>query len=73
MCTWTIDIPSATGIHIVFTHFELQDVSLLGQCVDYVEVFDAAGSSQGLIIYYSIVNMLVIYRNIVNISVMTTL
>ncbi|CAM4474958.1 unnamed protein product [Leuciscus chuanchicus] len=47
VCTWTIHIPSATGIHIVFTQFELQAVSLLGQCVDYVEVFDAAGSSQG--------------------------
>lgn len=56
VCTWTIYIPSATGIQIVLTHFELQAVSLLGQCVDYVEVFDAAGTTQGLNIYHSIVN-----------------
>uniref|UniRef100_A0A8C1YT96 Zgc:154142 n=1 Tax=Cyprinus carpio TaxID=7962 RepID=A0A8C1YT96_CYPCA len=47
VCTWTISIPSATGIYITFTHFELQAVNLLGQCVDYVEIFDAAGSSKG--------------------------
>uniref|UniRef100_A0A673NE00 Ovochymase 2 n=1 Tax=Sinocyclocheilus rhinocerous TaxID=307959 RepID=A0A673NE00_9TELE len=47
VCTWTISIPLATGIHITFTHFELQAVNLLGQCVDYVEIFDAAGSSKG--------------------------
>ncbi|KTF86339.1 hypothetical protein cypCar_00020065 [Cyprinus carpio] len=47
VCTWTISVPSATGIYITFTHFELQAVNLLGQCVDYVEIFDAAGSSKG--------------------------
>lgn len=56
MCTWTISIPSATGIHITFTHFELQAVNLLGQCVDYMEFFDAAGSLKGLIMLDSIVN-----------------
>lgn len=47
VCTWTISVPTASGIHIVFTHFDLQPVGLLGQCVDYVEVLDAAGTSQG--------------------------
>ncbi|XP_062851362.1 cubilin [Trichomycterus rosablanca] len=46
-CTWSISIPSAKEIHISFTHFSLQAVNLLGKCVDYVEVFDAAGKSQG--------------------------
>ncbi|XP_053711283.1 tolloid-like protein 1 [Synchiropus splendidus] len=42
VCTWRINIPSATNIHIVFTHFELQAVNVLGNCVDYVEVFNGA-------------------------------
>ncbi|XP_037394313.1 ovochymase-2 isoform X2 [Pygocentrus nattereri] len=46
-CTWTISSPSAKSLHIVFTDFELQAVNILGKCVDFVEVFDAAGQSQG--------------------------
>uniref|UniRef100_W5KDN7 Zgc:154142 n=1 Tax=Astyanax mexicanus TaxID=7994 RepID=W5KDN7_ASTMX len=47
VCTWTVSSSSATSLHIVFTHFEVQAVNLLGKCVDFVEVFDAAGVSQG--------------------------
>ncbi|KAM9476723.1 ovochymase-2 isoform 2-T2 [Clarias gariepinus] len=47
VCTWIISSPSAKSLHIVFTHFELQAVNILGKCVDFVEVFDAAGNSQG--------------------------
>ncbi|KAG7267725.1 hypothetical protein CRUP_031615, partial [Coryphaenoides rupestris] len=40
-CTWRLDVPAtATAIHVVFTHFELQAVNQLGKCVDYVEVFE---------------------------------
>ncbi|XP_061737042.1 ovochymase-2 [Nerophis ophidion] len=39
VCTWRIKVPSAGSIHVVFTHFELQAVNVLGNCVDYVEVF----------------------------------
>uniref|UniRef100_A0A8C4GTC4 Zgc:154142 n=1 Tax=Dicentrarchus labrax TaxID=13489 RepID=A0A8C4GTC4_DICLA len=39
VCTWRITIPSAKSVHIVFTHFELQAINLLGNCVDYVEIF----------------------------------
>lgn len=46
-CTWSISSPSAKNLHIVFTHFEVQAVNILGNCVDFVEVFDAAGKSQG--------------------------
>ncbi|KAK2852327.1 hypothetical protein Q7C36_007528 [Tachysurus vachellii] len=46
-CTWSISSPSAKNLHIVFTHFEVQAVNILGKCVDFVEVFDAAGKSQG--------------------------
>ncbi|KAI7810415.1 hypothetical protein IRJ41_001318 [Triplophysa rosa] len=34
-------IPSARRIYVVFTHFELQAVNLLGKCVDYVEIFNS--------------------------------
>uniref|UniRef100_A0A4W5NF98 Zgc:154142 n=1 Tax=Hucho hucho TaxID=62062 RepID=A0A4W5NF98_9TELE len=48
VCTWRISIPSAKNIHIVFTHFEVQAVNQLGQCVDYVEIYSGAGlTSQG--------------------------
>ncbi|XP_038837825.1 ovochymase-2-like [Salvelinus namaycush] len=48
VCTWHISIPSAKNIHIVFTHFEVQAVNQLGQCVDYVEIYGGAGlTSQG--------------------------
>ncbi|XP_056135753.1 ovochymase [Lampris incognitus] len=47
VCTWRIAIPSATKIHIVFTHFELQAANILGKCVDYVEIFKGKGTSQG--------------------------
>ncbi|XP_042171195.1 LOW QUALITY PROTEIN: ovochymase-2-like [Oncorhynchus tshawytscha] len=43
VCTWRISIPSALNIHIVFTHFEVQAVNQLGQCVDYVEIYGGAG------------------------------
>ncbi|TSK22490.1 Chymotrypsin-like elastase family member 2A [Bagarius yarrelli] len=46
-CTWSISSPSAKSLHIIFTHFEVQAVNILGKCVDFVEVFDAAGKSQG--------------------------
>ncbi|XP_062243272.1 ovochymase-2 [Platichthys flesus] len=39
VCTWRITIPSAKSVHVAFTHFELQPVNALGNCVDYVEVF----------------------------------
>ncbi|KAM6940692.1 cubilin [Xenentodon cancila] len=38
-CTWRISIPSSKSIHVVFTHFDLQPVNILGNCVDYVEIF----------------------------------
>uniref|UniRef100_A0A4W5PRI8 CUB domain-containing protein n=1 Tax=Hucho hucho TaxID=62062 RepID=A0A4W5PRI8_9TELE len=41
VCTWCIS--SAKNIHIVFTHFEVQAVNKLGQCVDYVEIYSGAG------------------------------
>lgn len=39
VCTWRITIPSAKSIHVAFTHFELQAANVLGNCVDYVEIF----------------------------------
>ncbi|XP_056264194.1 cubilin [Pseudoliparis swirei] len=39
VCTWRISIPSAESVHVAFTHFELQTVNMLGNCVDYVEIF----------------------------------
>ncbi|KAJ0033684.1 hypothetical protein NQD34_000791, partial [Periophthalmus magnuspinnatus] len=42
VCTWTVKNPSASSIHVVFTHFELQAVNILGKCVDYVEIFNGA-------------------------------
>ncbi|CAL8331735.1 unnamed protein product [Lota lota] len=39
VCTWLITIPSATTIHLAFTHFEVQAANMLGKCVDYVEIF----------------------------------
>ncbi|KAF7710120.1 ovochymase-2 [Silurus meridionalis] len=53
VCTWSISSPSAKSLHIIFTHFELQAVNILGKCVDFVEVFDAAGKSQGQFCGYS--------------------
>ncbi|XP_061778961.1 ovochymase-2 [Nerophis lumbriciformis] len=48
VCTWRIKLPSAISIHVVFTHFELQAVNVLGNCVDYVEVFNGENmASQG--------------------------
>ncbi|XP_054634056.1 ovochymase-2 [Dunckerocampus dactyliophorus] len=47
-CTWRIKVPSVKSIHVVFTHFELQAVNVLGNCVDYVEVFNGESmASQG--------------------------
>uniref|UniRef100_A0A3B4YSD3 Zgc:154142 n=1 Tax=Seriola lalandi dorsalis TaxID=1841481 RepID=A0A3B4YSD3_SERLL len=40
VCTWRITVPSGKSIHVAFTHFELQAVNMLGQCVDYVEIFN---------------------------------
>ncbi|KAL3996601.1 hypothetical protein ACER0C_009257 [Sarotherodon galilaeus] len=40
VCTWRINVPSSRIIHVAFTHFELQAVNLLGNCVDYVEVIN---------------------------------
>lgn len=40
VCTWNVKIPTASSIHVAFTHFELQAVNVLGKCVDYVEVFN---------------------------------
>ncbi|XP_030644095.1 ovochymase-2 [Chanos chanos] len=47
VCTWHVSVPSATQLHLTFTHFEVQAVNMLGECVDYVEVFDATGKSHG--------------------------
>ncbi|XP_062407656.1 ovochymase [Sardina pilchardus] len=47
VCTWKISIPAAKAIHITFTHFEVQGVSQLGQCLDYVEIFNADMKSMG--------------------------
>ncbi|XP_070846884.1 cubilin [Chaetodon trifascialis] len=40
VCTWRITIPSATNVTVAFTHFELQAVNILGNCVDFVEIFN---------------------------------
>lgn len=40
VCTWRISIPSDTNIHVGFSHFELQNKNLLGNCVDYVDVIN---------------------------------
>ncbi|XP_047430814.1 ovochymase-2 [Mugil cephalus] len=45
VCTWRIAIPSSKSIHVAFTHFELQAVNMLGNCVDYVEVFNGYNMS----------------------------
>ncbi|KAK7930543.1 hypothetical protein WMY93_006938 [Mugilogobius chulae] len=42
VCTWTVKIPTASSIHVAFTHFELQAVNMFGKCVDYVEIFNGA-------------------------------
>lgn len=39
VCTWRISTPSLKSIHVYFTHFDLQAVNVLGNCVDYVELF----------------------------------
>ncbi|KAM4603345.1 ovochymase-2 [Polymixia lowei] len=43
VCTWRVTIPSAKNIHIAFTHFEVQAANVLGNCVDYVEIFSGEG------------------------------
>lgn len=40
VCTWRISIPSNTSIYVGFSHFELQNKNLLGNCVDYVDVIN---------------------------------
>ncbi|XP_061536464.1 ovochymase-2 [Phycodurus eques] len=48
VCTWRIRVPAAKSIHVAFTHFELQAANVLGNCVDYVEVFKGGNMmSQG--------------------------
>lgn len=47
VCTWRISIPAAKAIHISFTHFEVQGFNMMGQCVDYVEIFSSDGKSLG--------------------------
>lgn len=50
VCTWRIHIPSAERVHVDFTHFEVQAVNILGNCVDYVEIFSGENTtSQGWI------------------------
>ncbi|XP_029008026.1 ovochymase-2 [Betta splendens] len=44
VCTWRITVPSATAVRVNFTDFELQTANLLGNCVDYVEVFSGDGT-----------------------------
>ncbi|KAM4706649.1 ovochymase-2-like [Discoglossus pictus] len=40
-CTWRITVEQGKPIHVVFTDFQLQAaIPLLGNCVDYVEVYD---------------------------------
>uniref|UniRef100_A0AAV2LFD9 CUB domain-containing protein n=1 Tax=Knipowitschia caucasica TaxID=637954 RepID=A0AAV2LFD9_KNICA len=54
VCTWTVKNPSATRFHVAFMHFELQAVNVLGNCVDYVEIFNGATmTSLGQFWYYS--------------------
>ncbi|XP_056442205.1 ovochymase-2 [Gadus chalcogrammus] len=45
VCTWHITIPSATAIHLAFTHFEVQAVNQLGMCLDYVDIFQGTDMS----------------------------
>ncbi|XP_034543236.1 ovochymase-2 [Notolabrus celidotus] len=40
VCTWRITAPSAKSVQVTFTHFEVQAVNTLGNCVDYVEIFN---------------------------------
>ncbi|XP_068445519.1 ovochymase-2 [Clinocottus analis] len=40
VCTWRISIASAKSVHVAFTHFELQAANMLGDCVDYIEIFN---------------------------------
>ncbi|KAM8772707.1 ovochymase-2 [Acanthopagrus schlegelii] len=47
VCTWRISIPSAGSVHVAFTHFELQAINMLGDCVDYVELFNQNMTSLG--------------------------
>lgn len=47
VCTWRISIPSAGSVHVAFTHFELQAINVLGDCVDYVELFNQNMTSLG--------------------------
>uniref|UniRef100_A0A8C6WR19 Zgc:154142 n=1 Tax=Neogobius melanostomus TaxID=47308 RepID=A0A8C6WR19_9GOBI len=54
VCTWNVKIPTASSIHVAFTHFELQAVNVLGKCVDYVEIFSGPTmSSLGEFCYYN--------------------
>lgn len=40
VCTWRINVPAANKITVGFSHFELQATNILGNCVDYVEIFN---------------------------------
>uniref|UniRef100_A0A3Q1C976 Ovochymase 2 n=1 Tax=Amphiprion ocellaris TaxID=80972 RepID=A0A3Q1C976_AMPOC len=51
-CTWHINVPSAKMIHVVFTHFELQAVNVLGNCVDYVEIFSGESMTSLVVIRF---------------------
>ncbi|XP_048855841.1 ovochymase-2 [Brienomyrus brachyistius] len=44
VCTWSISVPPSKKIHIKFTDFNVQAVSLLGSCLDYVEVYEGEGT-----------------------------
>ncbi len=53
VCTWRISIPTATSVQVAFTHFELQTLNLLGNCEDYVEIFNGETmESQGWQLHY---------------------
>ncbi|XP_063074737.1 ovochymase-2 [Engraulis encrasicolus] len=47
VCTWRIHIAGAKAIHMAFTHFDVQAVNRLGQCLDFVEIFAPNGTSLG--------------------------
>lgn len=54
VCTWHISIPAAETVHVAFTHFELQAINVLGDCVDYVEFFNQNMTSLGRLLFFKV-------------------
>ncbi|KAM9314851.1 LOW QUALITY PROTEIN: ovochymase-2 [Pholidichthys leucotaenia] len=66
VCTWHISIPSAKAIYVAFSDFKLQAANLLGNCVDYVEIFNGETSaSQGRFCGFSVPDTITIKANTV--------